>query len=751
MNKVKVFTLLTLFFIFSFSVNAYNYYGSDNTYLGGSSTFNEDANFTIRSASITDIVGLPLTADIDNDGVFEIVVLTTTGFTIYDSQTLIKEKSHTFPAGDIEGDISAMTLADLDDDDLIDIIISSNIYDINIMEWDGSNLQDNVTFSNVAIDSNTESSYLGCDDDRNLCAVLYAKNDGSNSYLRIIGFNRSQGASSYDGTGLNGTSLYSFAGNTETACLSNIKQITIADYDGDTFNEFIVSWLRVTTSDEYVKADYIHVLENLSITIEQRATWNLGESIPISAGEDKCITLEYYKAISPALVVSIDSVDTSKLETLIVAPTSTGEESTFDGQIIIFDDEGAFLDSHPEILQIEYDIVGNIAYGNFFSGQTKDYCAGMFSTVQNRTKFFCGSRYTGNFLGLDQDTNFVYSTGTDHNTEVTFNRWNNVINTIEALGDNSRNEILSDLGVTELIDSTETARLLYQNVYQNSMITPVNTQGSSGVTTEDLIILDGNNLWYLDDSLTNYGCNQGYGCIEQIYFDPDNTQTWKTNSSVEIRLKITDFEGDHVSGRIVLYANDTNAQDSGWTGNVSSGATLVFTTDENSISLIANKSGNGFKILLMARDIINPSSVQVLERYFSVNDDYGIVKGDATITEELLITGKEDPSFEDVNINYNDNLIAELMKNTSQKANITVEILVLLLAIIVGASITFGSLNQNYSMGKSMAYGLTSALFVIFGGAIFKLISVAWIIVPIVISIGALIIGKIVFGGSDSN
>ena len=739
----RLFFLFSLFVLLSFSALAYNNPGGDNyDFLGETSTANAESNFTSSTVVLVDPITTPLVADVDNDGVEEIVSLTGTKLYIHSTATLTEELEFDIPVAVRQGGISHHVITDLDNDGLMDIVVVSNIFHINVYEWNGTHLQNNESFTVNGIDSGTNSSIVGCDDVRDLCLIVYFKNEGTNSHVRAVGFNRTASSNAYDGTGLNGTSLFTFAGNTQVACHSNIRSVAVADVDNDGVNEFVFSWLQVTTGLETLHIETMQVSKdnNLTVVSEVSKDHNLGDSITMSAGQDKCFSQGFYKLISTALPVEAEADNDGKLE--IVSAGPTGETGPlFKFKMFIFDDDGDFIDDHPEVATVDGEFISNVAKAKIYADADNDYCVGVFNPD---FQLLCGSRQKEGLLGFSEDETFDYTT--PYNVTMGPSSWHNQIHMIEANNTNSRDEVLSTYGTHTIESDGDDLFLIYLNGFEDSTVITENP--NSDVTTEDLFIFDGANLWYLNDATTNKGCGSEPGCIEEIFLNPCTKQTWLQNTSLEIRVKITDDDGDDINGRVSIYSNNSNVQNSGWTGNISSGSTLVFTTDSNGVPFTANLTGNNYKISIFARDSVNPTSIEVIERFFSVSGTSGIVKGDSTCTETFDLTGVV-TTFQDVDFNEDTNVLSTFFKGVAVASGFSVKIYFLLIAVGIGISIIITGVTTGKSYMISGVTGIGATLGIMFFAALLGFISVAWIIVPILLALAGFFVIRLLMPQSS--
>ncbi|MBD3234005.1 MAG: hypothetical protein GF315_09815, partial [candidate division Zixibacteria bacterium] len=147
-----------------------------------------------------------------------------------------------------------------------------------------------------------------------------------------------------------------------------------------------------------------------------------------------------------------------------------------------------------------------------------------------------------------------------------------------------------------------------------------------GVGYSDYIVMQESTLWYLDDNTVN---EPAYidSSDDESYTDPSYEEAWNLSTNFLIAVKVVDPDGDQVSARITLYDGTPYNRTTGWMTNRSSGSVFVVT---QSAGFEVNRTIAGGTILVEARDPeYNYDSIDSEVLPLNVVDGGGAVQGDS--------------------------------------------------------------------------------------------------------------------------
>ena len=246
MKKLNSFILISLIVsMFIPSVIAYNEFIDDSGYLpsglwGG--LFQEQD--TKSSQSVNNPLGMPLTADLNGDGDIEIVVARDDGFSIfrnYDGQIFLE--SSYLAVGGWESPFQSFILFDIDNDGLVEIVLMTSDY-IHILEYDGDSTSIQRSFTH---NMTTNAGMVQCKQ-ADSCIAISADSHTWTTATRYLR------ANTFGSGGLSEQGVYTVmtqSGNPAIPayrgiCLNSLRHIEVADIDGlDTEVEYVFNALRI--------------------------------------------------------------------------------------------------------------------------------------------------------------------------------------------------------------------------------------------------------------------------------------------------------------------------------------------------------------------------------------------------------------------------------------------------------------------------------------------------------------------------
>ena len=748
----KATTLIIIFFLFNIYCASASYYflGGDNRdFKAEISYFNKEANITGIPVSPGGTPSYFLSGDFDNDSMEEIAVCVDGDYLkVYSTPSLTLEHSVTLSSRESAGRVfqcGDMQAGDYNDDGVDDIFVL--LYDnnpssdsvIHWISWNTTHLINQTELKSGVMTGDIVRFNIGCDDAEDNCILIQSSQGGGsgNFYMGVQPFNISDFITKdFDGGGVSGRVLLSSPGEAQAYCLPAVSIISSDDLDGDGDYEFVFSVMH--TSDIAGEKPTVIALqvaqdENLTLTIE--ATDSITTSLSLAADND-CSEGDI---ISNVLIQNIDNTPTLK-EVIIGFAYDEADSGEWDIRLASFDSNLNHMDNFVAngLLETltEAKTLGSPFKSNVITGQNIDFCVPAYSNKDEKFYALCASQTKTYYLShayLD------YEIDTGYNTT---NGYQRLAHSTQANHSTAPYEILTQYGMLQF-GSDETLTQIWDisaHSLPETYIFERNEQGFS-----DVLIWDSPSLYLYTSEPIKYGCEEQLSCYSTITINPCTEQSWCWNASAEIRVTVFDVDGDDLQARVFFYANHSNLFDSGWSGNVSSGSTLTFVQDENGNAFKANLTGDNFRILVYIRDNDKPGQMQIIEKYFSVVDGAGCIGlGECleTISSQTGSLEDEETPFEDLQADYNDNAVAAATKEIADTAGITVEMTVLIIALLVMIAMVYYAISTGHNLSQASGYSLASGAAIILFGAIFRFLSVAWIIVPLIVAVGAFFLVK---------
>lgn len=271
---------------------------------------------------------------------------------------------------------------------------------------------------------------------------------------------------------------------------------------------------------------------------------------------------------------------------------------------------------HTSIFAPQTYVISNMMQCKIFSSNTgtSNYC--MIAYTSTNATILLGSNDFGGGVG---ESNTILAV-TDNNTgayvpdDTSESKIAHALNANNNIQGNAYiSDFLTPFGIYKITEpnyftglATFQKSYVLPTSYAYDVISPINSKESFFY---DIAAISSSNIFYISDNfiipsptITQYTTNP---CVNSV---------WNLTTQVQIGETITSYSNFfQVSGRAILYYQDSNAQDSNWTAFYDSGAVLTF-------NFIANKTIQNGKLLIMARDSRN-TSITTQEIPFSVGID----------------------------------------------------------------------------------------------------------------------------------
>lgn len=588
--------------------------GNDSDFVLGLGFFNSALpSYDTYTRSITRDSGVPLVSDLDGDGVNEIVVLDSNTVRLYHGKTLDIVDSLNVDSGFASN--SFYGVFNIDGDSFNEIILVGRLNNtIAIFEYNGTSFREEYNFVHqMGEHSLGGDRYFNCRESDKLCLLVgspYTRSHASTPARIYIQWFNSSGVSSYYTVE---SSIY------EVMCSPQIPVVSIKDYDNDGSEEFIFSYIEGGYSGVNDGINIVYVDKNSSFgyTVENHIEFSTGADLVGNNVNDDCVTENGAKYFTSPLVFDIDGSSSNGLETVVGVHVQSDEFKMYS-----YNSDGSFLDDYPEILHADGVIVSNVMRFNSHTDTGReDFCVLGYENVERQLDLICASEQSGDFPETHE---FFFSLGSFYNVSGSYGNWERIAHAVQhstvTTDGNNLDEVLSSYGVFDLEYHTfpipDEIVLIFENPKSNAVVLSVDVER---VGREDLLAMTSTNLWFIDDKFTNAPAT-----ISQYYVDPCIDNTWKVNTSVEVRITAVDPEGDDVNVSAVLYSGASFNQSSIWQ-SVPSGTTVPFW-------FVANRTIGSAVLRLMAKDVENPSVVDVIDLAVSVSL-YGIEWGSGCITE----------------------------------------------------------------------------------------------------------------------
>ena len=526
----------------------------------------------------------PLMADLDNDNDQELVVLDGSIFRVYSGSTLTLENTY---SSNIVGSPS-MILYDIDGDGYTEIIASSTTNkNIDIIEWNGTHmyLQNNFTLTDWSfLDGET---MIACRDTEE-CIIIYAKLNARGNFG-----NNNQ---SLYGRVFNSTNLYDAGAISPSAsqygyCRPLLPYISVNDYDQDSTDEYIFSYLRHASTTSAIIIEVLDInssnqpLQELEIVETNNYQNPPGET---------CTTHAHARVLTSPTVFNVDGGG-SDPEIIIGYQVDDDE---FEMMAYYSNGDRVRNLGYPNLLLADGEIISNIIIMDAFeSGQNTDFCVLGYDKTGEQLNLLCASELNPPLLGIQSDEYlFDIDDSTYSNLTQTL-EWHNALAHSSNQDFDAQNELINHLGVFDLdagfVTFGSTLDIIYTNPHQDSAVVMLDLE-SVGKT--DMIILDSSYLYYINDQFINTEAQ-----ITSISSNPCIKDVWKVNTSVQVTVIVDDINDDNVGATATLYDNYPIAgvpQVKPWSINYSSPHTFTF-------NFVANRTITSGELFIGGRDNVD--------------------------------------------------------------------------------------------------------------------------------------------------
>lgn len=643
----------------------------DGDFVLGTGFFNGDLDLDdlVDPTATRTITGsrAPLVADLDGDSVNEIIALDGDTLRLYHGKDLDVVTAISMYGN---GPWSNFEIYDIDYDGYKEIIYADDDTNIvTIIEYNGTNIFEQTNWSYASFPNSDDGETLIKCGDGGDCILIYFNDEvsGPQAFASAVSFD------------VNGNISYTNVATgavDQVFCFPQIRTMQFIDLDQDGEKDFVFGYglakevgaevyywsvLEINASGDFVKADtYTHAGYD----------WIVDSSIACHAEEH---VGRYY---TNALVMDIDGALDNGLE--VVFGNAYLQD---DFKMYSYEADGTFEDDYPEILRADGIIISNVFKANAFTDTGRDdFCVLGFDEPGNQVDLLCASELTGQ---VPESQEFDYDTTENFNLTYVYGSHNILTHSAQHSSATTSgvnlDEIISSYGVFAIDYGFfgDNLELIFESPVHNGSMIGADVQN---VGRDDLLVVTPTNIWYIDDGYTKVGAE-----IDAYTINPCIDSTWGINGTSEITITVTDYDGDKVGARAILYYGDSNEQDSGWTVNSSSGATFVFTFQ-------VNKTIGTSAIRLMARDDDMPLVIDTIDLSFSVADT-GVMLGDCVTSVDVTTTseGAAEEEGEDgsgVNDSFT-NLINTTKDNTG--ANFSNAVWWLLFMAAIAGALFWGS------------------------------------------------------------
>lgn len=619
-SRILIINLVLTLLISSlaFGLESYNETGSiDQQFLLGTGIFNSLLTTDVTvSKSLTDGQNIPMVADLDRDGVNEIIVLDNGDIRLFQSSSLTPIDSITLELGTY----SNMQILNFDNDTFLEIIIANEIGgdgNISILQYNGTSFIREYSLNvDLPTITGTQEVMIKCGDgqagsESTVClyALVNSPTGVGRRNLSVRGFNLTDIQPS--------VRLLDTGSTLEDYCFPVIPYITYANYDtnDDARKEFIFTSMEFKQSaNEEINIFYIDVLENLSTILEQQIV----ESEGIINSAVNCEADNLGRFYTSPLVIEMDGSTSNGKETIIGWNVNENEF-----EMRSYKASGSDLDDYPEVFNADGQIISNVMVFDVFGGTAVDFCVLGQDATDQQLDLLCASEQTGIFQR--ETVEFKFNTDGKFNVTQAYNRQNiishatqhtNTQVNIDGEGLINTNELLTPYGTFLLSDTTfngsifiKTLTELWENPVGDSACIQVDAEK---VGSEDVICLQSSQVFYIDDTLANKKPTIGVITMNPCGFD----STIKINSTVSLSFAVTDqnpqpLAQDLVTSEVIFYEGNTNQHPISVVANTTSGQNHIHT-------FTANLTGNNFRVKITAFDNQEPTQTDVFEGVFSV-------------------------------------------------------------------------------------------------------------------------------------
>ncbi len=751
MKKLNLLVIVAFLLIlpFSHAATEYNQSGSDTgQYQLGTGFFNDQLTDTqIFSKSLTSGRFMPLVADLDNNGINEIIVLDDDSIELYQNKELDLITGLTLQMGSRTSNI---IIFDIDGDGNREIILATeaaaDIPRMYILQWNGTDLINESSFrlATAGLDHTNGEIMLNCRA-TNDCLIAYANklidsDEGSTAAEQSVEF--------FNSTSFGGVQVSLDSGTGASAfCYPKFQNIITSDYDNDGDVDYVFTNFELGTTASAFRL-HIFYVDVTGVTPSEIRQITLDEVNGLTRTGGHCGDDNYGRFITSPLVMDLDT-GKSGLETVVgfMQTDSTFKMHSYDATGA--SESAAFIDDYPEFFTADGEIISNVQRADVFSdGGNNAFCVLGHDASAEELDLLCASEATSS---SPETLEFKYSIDGQFNITQDFDELNaishsgqhsTVTTTIGDSGTSNPSEFINAYGVFKIEDTTfngsifvKTLTRIFDTPRDDTVLISIDVEKETAVGgREDLLLLSDTNLFYVDDKFTNSGAT-----ISSYTIQPCIDSTWKLNTSVSITITPTDIDSDNVAAKATLYRGDSNEQDTDFSINVSSG------TEISIGGLTANKTIGVGNLRLQARDTGNPSEIDTIDVVFSVGAN-GVSFGDCTTEVDIVAEAEAAAVILNGTLTQDatDNSVITGVTTFINLTGLAGTTIWLILMIAFSLGIFFRAAELGWSGNASLgAVAAINALFIILGA---RLGIISTSLVVIIVIIGVVILG--VFLGS---
>lgn len=680
----------------------------------------DSEEYTIYTKPVGTTFMHPLVADFDADGHNEIMVMGGNVIKLYENTTLDPLDGYSTGCTNYSNIIAY----DIDGDTKQEIIYAcQNIAHLYILDYDGStiNLQTDLNIADLDYyrTGNGEGEMVIKCRAVDECLLMFTKfgvaqKTGSVACPRIYGMGFS---STTNGT----ETLLAQADNCNEFtlfCMPYIRAMGMGNIDLVGGLDFSMSFFEMVSGgdDEMIRVVYANLTGGLDVDVIAEGSMTM-PAINLDNNGARCDTQRYGRYVSAPLTYNFDL--NTGLETVVGY-----NEDTDEFVMTMFAADGSAIDTYPEIFQADGLIISNPIRANIFTDTSAvDFCVMGYDDTSEELDLLCASASTGE----TPQTREFKGASPGYNLSKHYLSYETMVHAAQQKSDTTDgtnlDEIVMSFGTysvdwNSVYETQLGANILYLdleflNLIGSGSLHSIDYQGNGYA---DLIALTDTNLFYIDDGLENEPAILTY-----LYSDPPPGTVWKQNTTVEMRMQVTDPDGDDVRAIAELYYGDNNYMNSSWSSYLPSGTIFSFT-------FTANETISNGIMRFIGTDTVNNATWAIDSRSFSVALQ-GLEYGDSQW--EYYPGAAEENVTTEVDIRSN-NTITETVVAMAENTGLGTTLTWILLMFVVGLMIYFWGSKSNDFTSPLITMGILEGLMLIMG-IILGFISFAVVLVVIVI------------------
>lgn len=616
--------------------------GANDNYALGENRFGTTTLSTEYIASLVNPNHYPLSFDMDNDGIKEIVVNDDGIFRMYTNELQLIDGWT--PSG-YENFTFNFALGDMDDDGKGEIVFGGGQPDyMRVIEWNGTEFEIIAQRNDLAQHTDGECIFAEHEDDNGYWAACM-DNDGGLSNSGSL-FAHFLNATSYNDRlvgPFDGPDTFDFG------CLPEGGVITSGDMDKDGDTEYCTNYgIFQSTAGQ---PEYVHMVcwEDRSDGAGGAAAgaevliYDLGDvEAGFTGSEDRRCESEawnFTQIFTAHVQGDLDSIASNGLEYAFAYRSS--ESNLLEFRLGMFNENGAQILEQPQLLgdSEEGRLMSNTFTANVFEDTgNNDVCVMGYNRAIDNLVLLCMNPNTnepGLAAAFQKHTTWRYDTTNLSLLDEGFKRYNKIThstNVQNVLG--ARDEILTPYGTFFLLEEGCSFNVCDLLLFYDSSRRDSATIGDDldGDGFLELIILTDSALWVQYDNVQP----QPPQFSGRYQIDPCLNEPWQINTTVKVEYSAVDQDTNNLIAWVELYAGENDTVRS---SNVTfqSGQDVTF----NVYELVADKLTSNSALVMYVYDgefLVNQTF------YFNVGLD-GNTRGDGCVTTDTFIpTPTEVPS-----------------------------------------------------------------------------------------------------------